>query len=92
MAWDFGHRRSDDLDFFTRVPQQLDTARMFSALQRMHPAEVDAEAGRHIARALTEFGDAELDPDPIVRDETKWPACKQTAEQLAAALLKHLRH
>lgn len=185
LAWEYGHRRSDDLDFFTRVPGLLDAAeqqriagdlrvldpdasidvsqpqtihavvreckvsvfglggqwispavqvvegfgiatveeiaamkliavstrsarkdffdlhalhqrgfsgeRMFSALSRMHPGEIDIEVGDHIARALTDFSDADLDPDPIVLDGTTWHEAKRTAERLGADLRKHLR-
>lgn len=184
LAWDLGHRRSDDLDFFTRVPgllseteqrriaddlraidpdAQIDVSqphtihsvvlgcrlsvfgvggewlydavpvaegfgvatveeiaamkliavstrsakkdffdlhalhrrgysveRMFSALSRMHPAEVDAEVGDHVVRALTDFADAELDPDPVVLDGSTWSQAKRVAEVLASDLQKHL--
>lgn len=184
MAWNFGHRRSDDLDFFTRLPMHLDAAeqarlatalrqlestatvdlsqeetlhavvgdcnvsffgrpgtwlsepvpvsegfglataeeiaamkliavstrsakkdffdlhalmsngydasRMFAALQRMHPTEVDIDVGRHIALALTDFSDAELDPEPIVLDQTTWDTVKRSAERLATELRRHL--
>lgn len=185
LAWEYGHRRSDDLDFFTRMPGLLDAAeqqriagdlraldpdaqidasqsrtihavvrgckvsvfglggqwispavqvsegfgiatveeiaamkliavstrsakkdffdlhalyqrgfsaeRMFSALGNMHPGEIDRDVGDHIARALTDFSDAELDPDPIILDDTTWFDAKRTAEHLASDLQQHLR-
>jgi hypothetical protein len=177
LAWDLGHRRSDDLDFFTRTPGLLDPAeqrriaaclreldpdarvdvsqpctihavvrgckvsffelpgrwlaepvpvaeglglataeeiaamklvavstrsarkdfydlhalsvrgftaeRMFAALERMYPGEIDADVGDHVARALTDFADAELDPDPVVLDGVEWPDAKRSAARLA---------
>lgn len=184
LAWDFGHRRSDDLDFFTRASGRLDGAeqeriaavfrtldvdaqvdisqpetihavvrgckvsvfglggnwlgepvrvaegiglataeeiaamkliavstrsakkdffdlhalairgysaeRLFSALRRMHPGEIDFDVGDHVVRALTDFGDAELDPDPIVLDDATWAVVKRSAGQLAASLRHHV--
>jgi hypothetical protein len=185
LAWEYGHRRSDDLDFFTRVPGLLSTTeqqriaadlraldpnasidisqprtihavvrgcrvsvfglggrwlspavqvaegfgiatveeiaamkliavstrsakkdffdlhalyyrgfsgdRMFAALGGLHPGEIDREVGEHVVRALTDFSDAELDPDPIILDGTTWDDARRAAECLAADLHKHLR-
>lgn len=66
-------------------------ARMFDSLERMYPGEVDADAGRHIALVLTDFSDAELDPEPLVLDGTTWEDAMRTAVQLAAELGRHLR-
>jgi hypothetical protein len=184
LAWELGHRRSDDLDFFTRVPDLPDAAeqrriaadlraldadawidvsqprtlhavvlgcrlsvfgvggrwlspavqvaegfgiatveeiaamkmiavstrsakkdffdihalyergysgpRMFDVLSGMHPGEIDIDVGRHVVRALTDFGDAELDPDPVVLDGTTWREVKRTSAQVAAGLQRHL--
>jgi hypothetical protein len=184
LAWDFGHRRSDDLDLFTRTPGLLDVVeqeriasalrdldpeaqidishprtvhasvreckvsvfelpgqwltdpvrvaegislatveeiaamklvavstrsakkdffdlhalaargytadRMFAALRGTYPGEIDLEVGYHVARALTDFGDAEMDPDPIVLDGTTWHEAKRSATRLAADLEAHL--
>jgi hypothetical protein len=184
LAWDFGHRRSDDLDFFTRTPAQLgpeeqlriagamrrldpeaqvdvskpgtvhalvrsckvsvfelpgkwlsepvrvaeglslatveeiaamklvavstrsskkdfydlhallihgySADRMFSALDRMYPGEIDLGVGYHIALALRDFSDAELDPDPIALDGTTWAQAKKSAEKLSDDLSRHL--
>lgn len=185
LAWEIGHRRSDDLDFFTRVPGFLDETeqrrieadlraldpdaridisqpqtihavvlgcrlsmfglggewlspavqlaegfgiatveeiaamkliavstrsakkdffdlhalygrgysgeRMFTALSGMHPGEIDVDVGDHIVRALTDFSDAELDPDPVVLDGTTWDELKRVAERVAADLHRHLK-
>lgn len=63
---------------------------MFSALRRMYPDEIDLEVGLHITRALTDFTDAELDPDPIVLDRSTWPQAKRSAQRLASDLQRHL--
>lgn len=184
LAWEFGHRRSDDLDFFTRLPGLLNEAEqrrieadlrtldadaridisqprtihavvlgcklsvfglggqwlseavpvaegfgiaavaeiaamkliavstrsakkdffdihalhqrgytaadMYDALSRMHPGEIDLDVGHHVARALTDFSDAELDPDPVVLNGATWPEAKRTAEKMSADLQRHL--
>ncbi|HEX2079459.1 MAG TPA: nucleotidyl transferase AbiEii/AbiGii toxin family protein [Longimicrobium sp.] len=184
LAWELGHRRSDDLDFFTRIAGHLDAAEqdriatalrtldpearidvshpetvhavvhqckvsvfglggrwlsdpvwvaegfciatvqeiaamklvavstrsakkdfvdlhalsgrghsaeaMFSALRRTYPNEIDLEVGLHIARALTDFTDAELDPDPIILDGSTWSQAKRSAHLLASDLHRHL--
>lgn len=185
LAWDLGHRRSDDLDFFSRVPGLLDESeqrrieadlrlidpearidisqprtihavvlgcrlsmfglggqwlsqpvpvaegfgvatveeiaamkliavstrsakkdffdlhalyehgftaeRMFSALDKMHPGEIDSAVGHHIVRALTDFSDADLDPDPVMLTDITWEKAKRTAERIASDLHKHLK-
>lgn len=184
LSWALGHRRSDDLDFFTRIPRHLDPAEqariatalraldsaaridasqpetihgsvlgcklsffgiggewlsepvrvregiglateeeiaamkliavstrsakkdfydlhalagrgysaqgMFSALRRMYPDEIDLGVGQHITRSLTDFSDAELDPEPIVLDGTTWREARGSAERLARDLGAHL--
>jgi hypothetical protein len=63
---------------------------MFAALGRMHPGEIDVDVGHHLVRALTDFSDAELDPDPIVLNGATWLQVKRTAERLAVDLHRHL--
>jgi hypothetical protein len=177
LAWVLGHRRSDDLDFFTRVPGGLGVdarARLGKALQRIPAtavdvqdektvhanvagcrvsffeirgrwvaepvitregilladvddivamkvvsvltrsarkdfydihalrrhgyrteriwslaaaaADLDEEIAEQLARALTDFSDAELDPDPITLDGTTWAAAKMTATAISQEL------
>lgn len=63
---------------------------MFSALLGTYPDEIDLDVGLHMARALTDFSDAELDPDPIVLDGATWAQAKHTARHLASDLSRHL--
>jgi hypothetical protein len=46
--------------------------------------------GYHVARALTDFSDAEVEPDPIVLDGAAWKEAKGSAARLAADLAAHL--
>lgn len=63
---------------------------MFTALERMYPGEIDREVGEHVRRALTDFSDAELDPDPVVLDGATWGDAKRSAARLAADLRAYL--
>jgi Nucleotidyl transferase AbiEii toxin, Type IV TA system len=184
LAWELGHRRSDDLDFFTRIAGHLDAAEqgriagalgtldpearidvsqpdtihavvrgckvsvfgiggnwlsdpvhvaegfgvatieeiaamklvavstrsakkdffdlhalwqrgysaesMFFALLRTYPDQIDLDVGLHIVRALTDFSDAELDPDPVILNGSTWSEAKRSAQRLAVDLQRHL--
>jgi hypothetical protein len=63
---------------------------MFSSLRTMYPGEIDLEVGLHVARALTDFSDAELDPDPILLEGVSWGEAKQSAQRLSSDLQRHL--
>jgi hypothetical protein len=63
---------------------------MFSALERMYPGEIDLDVGYHLVRALTDFSDAELDPDPLMLDGATWADAKRSAARLAADLDAYL--
>jgi hypothetical protein len=82
--------RKDFFDLHALMTRGYTAERMFSALRKMYPGEIDLDVGYHVARALTDFGDAELDPDPVVLDGTMWKAAKSSAMLLAAALADHL--
>lgn len=82
--------KKDFFDIHALYQRGSSGGKMFSALTRMHPGEVDADVGDHVVRALTDFGDAELDPDPIILDGTTWSEAKRTATLVAADLRRHL--
>jgi hypothetical protein len=85
--------RSSKKDFFdlhALASRGYSAEWMFSALRRTYPGEIDAEVGLHVALALTDFTDADLDPDPIVLDHTNWSDVKRSAQRLASDLRRHL--
>lgn len=82
--------KKDFFDLHALAARGYTADRMFAALRGMYPGEIDLDVGYHVARALTDFGDAEVDPDPIVLDGTTWPEAKRSAARLAADLEAHL--
>lgn len=82
--------KKDFFDLHALAARGYTAERMFSALRGMYPGEVDLEVGDHVARALTDFSDADLDPDPVVLDGTTWKAARQSATRLARELETHL--
>jgi hypothetical protein len=83
--------KKDFFDLHALYHRGFSGERMFAALGALHPGEIDKEVGEHVVRALTDFSDAELDPDPIILDGTTWDDARRAAERLAADLHKHLR-
>lgn len=63
---------------------------MFAALQQTYPGDIDMEVGLHIVRALTDFSDADVDPDPILLDGSTWLDARRSAQRLASDLQRHL--
>lgn len=63
----------------------------FFDLARAAVPEIDAEAADQLVRALADFTDAELDPDPISLNGTTWTAAKRTAEHLSREVASLLR-
>jgi hypothetical protein len=82
--------RKDFFDLHALAKQGHSAEAMFSSLRSMYPGEIDLEVGLHVARALTDFSDAELDPDPILLDRTTWAEAKRTAQRLSSDLQRHL--
>ena len=82
--------KKDFFDLHALASRGYTAAQMFGALQRMYSHAVDADVGRHIVLALTDFSDAELDPDPIVLDGTTWAAAMRTAVRLAEDLRRYV--
>jgi hypothetical protein len=85
--------RSSKKDFFdlhALVTRGYGAERMFSGLRGMYPGEVDLGVGHHVARALTDFSDAEVEPDPIVLDGATWKEAKRSASRLSTDLAAHL--
>lgn len=85
--------RSSKKDFFdlhALAARGFSAERMFSGLRGMYPGDIDLGVGHHVARALTDFSDAEVEPDPIVLDGTTWKEAKRSAARLAADLAAHL--
>jgi hypothetical protein len=82
--------KKDFFDLHALYQRGYSGERMFAALSRMHPGEIDLDVGYHVVRALTDFSDAELDPDPIVLNGATWFEARRTAERLAADLKRHL--
>lgn len=58
--------RKDFFDLHALAGRGHSAEAMFSALRGMYPDQIDLDVGLHITRALTDFGDAELDPEPIL--------------------------
>lgn len=60
-------------------------------LARAAVPEIDAEVADQLVRALADFTDAELDPDPISLDGTTWAAARRTSERLSREISSLLR-
>lgn len=82
--------KKDFFDLHGLAARGYTAGRMFAALRGMYPGEIDRGVGSHVARALTDFSDAEVDPDPIVLDGTTWDEAKRSAVRIAADLTAHL--
>jgi hypothetical protein len=82
--------KKDFFDIHALHRQGYTAGEMYDALSRMHPGEIDLEVGHHVARALTDFSDAELDPNPVVLNGATWSDAKRTAGRLSADLQRHL--
>ena len=82
--------KKDFFDLHALAARGYTAGRMFVALRGMYPGDIDLDVGDHITRALTDFSDAEVDPDPIVFDGTTWLEAKRSATRLAADLEAHL--
>jgi hypothetical protein len=82
--------KKDFYDLHALVERGYSAESMFLALRWMYPDEIDLGVGQHIARALTDFSDAELDPEPMILDGTSWRTARGSAERLARDLADHL--
>jgi hypothetical protein len=82
--------KKDFFDIHALSERGYSAERMFAALSGLHPGEIDIDVGHHVVRALTDFGDAELDPDPVVLNGATWNDAKRAAEQVARDLQRHL--
>jgi hypothetical protein len=65
--------------------------RLFELAKGSLPDLIDAEVAQTLVRALLDFSDADLDPDPMSLDGTTWKAAKQTASALSHELEAALR-
>ena len=83
--------RKDFFDLHALASRGHSAEAMFSSLRDMYPDDIDLEVGLHVARALTDFSDADLDPDPILLDRVSWNEAKRSAQRLASDLQRHLR-
>lgn len=82
--------KKDFFDLHALAARRFTAERMFSALQEMYPGDIDLDVGYHVARALMDFTDAEMEPDSIVLDGTTWNEAKRSASGLSNVLLMHL--
>jgi hypothetical protein len=82
--------KKDFFDLHALAKRGYSAEAMFSSLRDMYPEDIDLEVGMHVARALTDFSDAELDPDPILLDRATWPEAKRSALRLSSDLQRHL--
>jgi hypothetical protein len=82
--------KKDFFDLHVLASQGHTAEAMFSSLGRMYPGDIDMDVGLHLVRALTDFSDAELDPDPILLVPVAWADVKRSAQRLASDLQRHL--
>jgi hypothetical protein len=87
--------RSSKKDFFdlhALESRGFNAPGMFALLKQMYgPAVVDLETGRHLVRAMTDFNEADEEPDPITLDGTTWERARRTAVRLSAELSSYLQ-
>ncbi|MBW3570563.1 MAG: nucleotidyl transferase AbiEii/AbiGii toxin family protein [Gemmatimonadetes bacterium] len=83
--------RKDFFDLHALASRGHSAEAMFSSLRSMYPNEIDVDVGLHVARALTDFSDAELDPDPVLLERVTWSEAKRSAQHLASDLQRYLR-